>query len=262
MAYLEARGVGVVFPFKGPRRQGKLKGAAEEDRFVKTAAGRVVGLRALDDVSFTLADGDRLGLVGRNGSGKSTLLRVLGGSLPPDAGQVFAAGEVRAIYNLSVGSQAASTGRENILLSGLLAGRTRAEVLDREDEIVEFADIGRFIDMPFGSYSAGMKMRLLFAIATAFAPDVLLLDEWLSAGDAAFKKRARERMRAMADEAGVLVLASHHSEMLRATCNKALWIEQGRIRMFGGVNETIDAYDAFVADLMSDEAAETSDAAQ
>ena len=244
MALLQANKLGVVFPLRAAKRR-KLRAGAAEDRFIVNKAGKATGLRALADIDFTLRDGDRLAIVGRNGSGKSTLLRVLGGVLPPDAGQVYVDGEVRAIFNLSVGVQAASTGRENILLNGLLAGRPR-EVIDAQmDEIMDFADLGRFIDMPYESYSAGMKMRLLFAAATTFKPDILLMDEWLSAGDAAFKAKAQERMQDLASEAGVLVLASHQASVLKAACTLGLWIDEGRTRMFGPIEEVLDAYTEF-----------------
>ena len=243
MAMLEAREVGVVFPFRAGKRR-VIKGVAGERRFVKNKKGQVTGLRAIADVNFTLKDGDRLAIVGVNGSGKSTLLRVLGGVLPPDFGQVYADGSLRGIFSLSVGATPAATGRQNILLSGLVAGRSRQEVEEKADEIAEFSELGRFLDMPFQSYSAGMKMRLLFAASTAFRPDILILDEWLSAGDARFRAKAQTRMRELADEAGVLVLAAHSSTTLKNVCNRALWLDEGRMRMIGDVDEVLDAYAA------------------
>ncbi|MEL6363545.1 MAG: ABC transporter ATP-binding protein [Pseudomonadota bacterium] len=243
MATLRADHIDLIYPLRAGSTPKFANRRAEADRFVRDPSGRATGLKALSDIDFRLTDGERLALVGRNGSGKSTLLRVLGGVLPPDSGQVYADGSMRGIFNLQVGAQAAATGRENIVLSGLVAGASRAEIAEREAEIVDFAELDDFIDMPFASYSAGMKMRLLFATATAFAPDILILDEWLSAGDAPFREKAKKRMSEMVAQSGVLVLASHQRSLLRDVCTKALWLHDGRMRMYGPVDDVLEAYD-------------------
>ncbi len=247
MTHLSARDVELVFPLSAGRQPKFSDARAQSDRFIRNKAGRATGLRALTEINFSLSDGDRLALIGRNGSGKSTLLRVLGGVLPPDKGEVLAAGALRGIFNLQVGAQPSASGRDNIILSGLVAGRTRAEIAEREAEIIDFSELGDFIDMPFGSYSAGMKMRLLFAAATAFAPDILILDEWLSAGDAPFRAKAQARMSEMVERSGVLVLASHQRALVRDVCTLGLWLHEGRMQMFAPVDEVLDAYDDFQA---------------
>lgn len=196
-----------------------------------TGARRVV--TALDGVSFELEAGDRLGLVGANGAGKTTLLKVLYGIYEPTAGTLDIRGKVDALFNINLGFRPEATGRRNILLRGLINGWTEAQIAERTEEIIEFSELGEFIDMPFKSYSQGMGARLAFAIATALEPEILLMDEWIGAGDASFQAKATERMNQLAKKAGIIVLASHSEELLAKTCNKRLELEKGRVTAFG-----------------------------
>jgi lipopolysaccharide transport system ATP-binding protein len=188
---------------------------------------------ALDGVSFELQAGDRLGLVGANGSGKTTLLKVLYGIYEPTAGSLEIRGKVDALFNINLGFRPEATGRRNILLRGLINGWTEEQIAERTEGIVEFSELGDFIDMPFKSYSQGMAARLAFAIATALDPEILLMDEWIGAGDASFQKKATDRMNELAERAGIIVLASHSEELLRRTCNKRLELEAGAVKSFG-----------------------------
>lgn len=185
---------------------------------------------ALDGVSFELQAGDRLGLVGANGAGKTTLLKVLYGIYEPTAGSLDIRGKVDALFNINLGFRSEATGRRNILLRGLINGWTQDQIADRTEEIIEFSELGEFIDMPFRSYSQGMGARLAFAIATTMDPQILLMDEWIGAGDASFQKKATDRMNELAEKAGIIVLASHSEELLRKTCNKRLELEKGRVK--------------------------------
>ncbi len=209
------------------------------DNRVQQTGGTISGsgshrfVTALDGVSFELQAGDRLGLVGANGSGKTTLLKVLYGIYEPTAGSLDIRGKVDALFNINLGFRAEATGRRNILLRGLINGWTEAQIVERTDEIIEFSELGEFIDMPFKSYSQGMAARLAFAIATTMDPEVLLMDEWIGAGDAAFQVKAKRRMDELAEKAGIIVLASHSEELLRKTCNKLLELEKGRVKAFG-----------------------------
>lgn len=187
---------------------------------------------ALDGVSFELEAGDRLGLVGANGAGKTTLLKVLYGIYEPTAGRLDIRGKVDALFNINLGFRAEATGRRNIVLRGLINGWTEAQIAERTDEIIEFSELGEFIDMPFKSYSQGMGARLAFAIATTLEPEILLMDEWIGAGDASFQKKATDRMNLLAEKAGIIVLASHSDELLKKTCNKRLELEKGRVKAF------------------------------
>jgi len=187
---------------------------------------------ALDGVDFELTAGDRLALVGANGAGKTTLLKVLYGIYEPTAGRLDIRGKVDALFNINLGFRPEATGRRNILLRGLISGWTEAQIAERTEEIIEFSELGEFIDMPLKSYSQGMGARLAFAIATSLDPEILLMDEWIGAGDQSFQKKATDRMNQLAEKAGIIVLASHSEELLAKTCNKRLELERGRVASF------------------------------
>jgi len=213
-------------------------------RMVRDRRGRVKGIRALDDVSFEVQTGERVGLVGANGSGKTTLLQVLAGIYPPESGQVEIQGRTTSLVNINLGIRNEATGNKNITLRGLASGRSRAEIEDRREEIATFTGLGEFLDLPVETYSAGMRMRLNFAIATAFEPEVLILDEWLSAGDEQFRKIASERMSKFVGQAGILILASHSMSLLLENCTRGLWLENGKVSMDGPIKDVLQAYQA------------------
>lgn len=208
------------------------------DTRVPQAGGTIGGtgnrryVTALDDVSFELEAGDRLGLIGANGAGKTTLLKVLYGIYEPSAGSLSVNGRVDALFNINLGFRAEATGRRNILLRGLINGWTEAEIDARTEEIIAFSELGEFIDMPFKSYSQGMGARLAFSIATTLEPEILLMDEWIGAGDAAFQEKAKNRMNELAKKAGIIILASHQNDLIARTCNKILELEHGRVKRF------------------------------
>jgi ABC-type polysaccharide/polyol phosphate transport system ATPase subunit len=198
--------------------------------------GRTHYVTALDGVSFSLEAGDRLGLIGPNGAGKTTLLKVLYGIYEPTSGKVAMEGRVDALFNISLGFRREATGRRNIELRGLINGWSQDEIDARMDEIIEFSELGHFIDMPFKSYSQGMAARLAFSIATSFQPEILLMDEWIGAGDPSFQEKARKRMAEMANRAGIIVLASHNRTLIERTCNKMLQLEKASMRYFGDMS--------------------------
>ncbi|HEY0309571.1 MAG TPA: ABC transporter ATP-binding protein [Luteimonas sp.] len=200
-------------------------------------------IRALDDVSLSLSRGERLGVVGHNGSGKSTLLRVLAGVYRPQSGRVSSSGPVSGIFNMSIGFRQEATGYRNILLKGLVAGRTRAEIDAAIPAIAEFTELGPYLDMPLHTYSQGMALRLAFAITTTFAHDILVMDEWIGAGDARFQERVIGRMNSFLESAHICVLASHNNALLRRLTDRCIWLEEGRVRMLGETAEVIDQYD-------------------
>lgn len=241
MTLLRAENVTLIHPIRGSGRPADaLRGA--EGKFVRDATGRLIGVRALDRVSFDLPEGSRVGLIGRNGSGKTTLLRVLAGILAPDDGRVVAEGRATNLININLGTKDDASGHRNITLQALAHGHPRHLIEAKRGEIEEFSELGEFLALPVNTYSAGMRMRLSFAIATAFDPEILLLDEWLSAGDEAFRKKAAARMADFVDRAGILVLASHSFSLLRETCETAMWIDEGRLRAHGPVEEVLTAY--------------------
>jgi lipopolysaccharide transport system ATP-binding protein len=231
MGYIRAANLVVEFPVYGASsrsfRKTMLRAATGGTLFTDDAHRVVV--RALDGVSFEFREGERVGLVGHNGSGKTTLLRVLAGAYEPVSGTLEARGSVMSMLSITLGMDPDATGRENIVLRGIVMGRERKEIDGLVDDIAGFAELGDYIDMPLRTYSSGMAMRLAFAISTSIRSDIVLMDEWLSVGDADFATRAQERLRSLIGEARILVLASHDRGLLERNCNRLLRLEHGRI---------------------------------
>lgn len=237
-----ADNIGVTFPVNGSISKDIDQPSAT--RMIWDEKGRLRGVRAISDVSFQLKKGDRLAIIGENGSGKTTLLQVLAGILSPETGQLRVRGRITSLININLGIQAEATGHRNITLRALAAGYTHREIEDKRREIAEFSELGEFLHMPLDTYSAGMCMRLIFSIATAFEPEVLILDEWLSAGDAAFREKATRRMNEFVEKAGILVLASHSRKLILDNCDLGLWMEEGQVKAIGPVLEIMNAYEA------------------
>ena len=201
--------------------------------------GRVV-VRALENITFQLKDGDRVGLLGHNGAGKSTLLRLLGGVYEPTFGKSTIIGKIGSLIDISLGIDPETTGRDNIYIRGALLGLTRSQVKVKIDEIIDFSELGDFVDMPLRTYSTGMHMRLAFSVSTIIRPEILLMDEWLSVGDESFQHKVENRLNDLVSSAKILVIASHSKELLLKTCNRLIWLEHGRIKM-DGTPETISS---------------------
>lgn len=210
-------------------------------------AGHRVLVRALDRVDLTIEHGTRIGLVGRNGVGKSTLLRVIAGIYVPESGHVAVDGKIATLLGGSLGIDPELSGRENIELRGLYLGLSKAEIRERIDDVVDFTELGAFIDMPFRAYSAGMRTRLDFAISTAIHAEILLIDEGLGVGDASFIDKANRRLANLAESAGIVVVATHSEALLRKTCAHAALMEAGRILALGTVDEVLARYNASFA---------------
>jgi ABC-type polysaccharide/polyol phosphate transport system ATPase subunit len=208
----------------------------------RVAQENIVIVKALENVTASIEEGDRVGLIGHNGAGKTTLLRVLAGVYPPTAGTVSVRGRVSALLNPGLGMDVEDTGYENIRNMGMLLGMSKKEIDAKIDQIAEFTELGGYLALPVRTYSAGMHLRLTFAVVTAIDPDILLLDEGLGAGDARFAERAQKRVDAMIHRASVLVIASHSEEMVRKICNKAMLLDQGELVFYGPVGEAFEAY--------------------
>jgi ABC-type polysaccharide/polyol phosphate transport system ATPase subunit len=202
-----------------------------------------VTVRALEDVSLKLEHGDRLGMIGHNGAGKSTLLRVLAGVFVPTLGRVAIEGRISALFNTVPGLDMDDTGFENIRTCGLFLGLSLAEIAEKTPEIAEFTELGDYLNLPVRTYSAGMITRLGFAIATTINPEILLLDEGLSAGDARFAEHAQQRVDRLVERSSILVIASHSEAMVRSMCNRAILLESGRVITAGNVDEVIETYE-------------------
>ena len=202
------------------------------------------GVRTLiDDLSFKVEDGCRLALIGRNGAGKTTLLRLLAGSFHPSRGRVVTRGRVQALLNVNLGLRDAATGLENIYLQGLSMGMGMSEISDKTSQIVDFTELGDAIHDPIQTYSTGMRARLGFAIATSRAPNILLMDEWISTGDKFFVAKAQERLKEQIDVCRALVLASHSRGIMSEICTHGLVLESGRSLYLGKIDDALKFYD-------------------
>jgi teichoic acid transport system ATP-binding protein len=222
------------------------KAGAERNLLRRSAAiRRSRQVHALKGVSFTANEGDAIGVVGHNGSGKSTLMRTIAGRTVPTRGAVYADGEP-ALLGVNAALINELSGERNVILGGLALGMTPEEIHSRYDDIVEFAGIGEFIDLPMRTYSSGMSARLRFAIAASVRHRVLLIDEALAVGDADFRKRSERRIQELREEAGTVFLVSHSMRSIKDTCNRTLWIHQGELRMDGPTDEVVAAYSASV----------------
>jgi ABC-type polysaccharide/polyol phosphate transport system ATPase subunit len=206
---------------------------------VESDGRNIVTVRALQDICLRLEAGDRLAVVGHNGAGKSTLLRVLSGAYEPTGGTATIRGHVASLLDITMGMDGELTGAENIVLRGTFAGLTIRQARKQIDEVAAFSELGPYLDLPLRTYSSGMTLRLAFAISTTRCPDILLLDELISVGDASFAAKARERIETLMSRAGILVLASHDPEILRRYCNQAILMSGGSIVARGGVEEVL-----------------------
>jgi lipopolysaccharide transport system ATP-binding protein len=231
VARIRAHGLVVEFPIygaSGRSLKNAVMRAATGGLLAKDASERIV-VRALNGVSFELREGDRVGLVGHNGSGKTTLLRVLAGAYEPVAGTIEIEGRVASMLSISLGMDPEATGHENIFLRAAIMGMRPHEIAPLIEEIREFSELGDYIHMPLRTYSSGMAMRLAFAISTCVTADIILMDEWLSVGDAGFAKKAQERLARVLDRAKIMVLASHNEELIRDNCNRVIRLDHGEI---------------------------------
>jgi teichoic acid transport system ATP-binding protein len=203
---------------------------------------RVFG--AINGISLEVKRGEIVGLIGRNGSGKTTLLRAMAGIFAPNSGTINTYGNTISLLSIGVGFQSKLSGRENIFLSGLLLGYSEAMIREKLSEIIEFSELGDFIDMPVQTYSSGMYSKLAFSITAIMEPDIMLVDEVLSVGDAKFKKKSYNKMMELiADNSRTVIIVSHSADVLRKLCNRAIWINKGKIVKQGDVNEVMEAYE-------------------
>jgi len=239
MVSIRAENVGLTY-----RLRQRLSLAARDRRLTQDSriggTGRMRFVTALHGVSFALEAGDRLGLIGPNGAGKTTLLKVLHGIYEPTSGRVDRTGKVDALFNINLGFRGEATGRRNIMLRGLINGWSKDEIEARMEDIIAFSELGDFIDMPFKAYSQGMAARLAFSVATSLDPEILLMDEWIGAGDPNFQEKARMRMAELTEKAGIIVIASHNHLLLKRVCNKVLELEAGKVKAFQSAEERFD----------------------
>lgn len=245
MISIEAKNIHVEFPLYGQRfrslRNFLIPQALVARRPVATAVGGAIAaeisgkvvIKAIDGLSFSLREGDRLGIMGHNGAGKTTLLRVLAGVYEPTRGELAVSGTVTPMFSLNDGMDPDATGYENIWLRSAVLGFGRDFTARHIDDIAEFSELGDYLDMPVRTYSSGMFIRLGFAIATSLDPQILIMDEMIGAGDAKFFSRAQVRLRHMIERTGIVVVATHNPEILRLWCNKAILLNHGKLDCAG-----------------------------
>ncbi len=243
MTFLDVSDVSIDFPLyhSDSRSLKKTLLKTTSSRFSSGPKNRT-NLLALRDISFSLKPDDRLGLVGSNGAGKTTLLRTLSGIYQPNKGVITIDGQVTALLDPNQGMNMELTGRENIFLRACFLGLSKQEAAHFKEDVINFSGLNEFIELPIRSYSSGMVVRLGFAMATAFAPEILLMDEWILAGDAAFLSKAKKRVETMVSAAKILVLASHSTAILEQWCNRLIWLENGVIKMDGSIEDVFKAY--------------------
>jgi lipopolysaccharide transport system ATP-binding protein len=225
---VKGENVSVTFPIFGSRSIKNTVISSITGGYIKVVNNNV-SVSALDNISFLFQKGERIGLWGQNGSGKTTLLRLIAGIYAPTTGSITVNGKIASLLNISLGMDQEATGIENIYLRALMMGLTRKEIDAKMDEIIDYSELGEYINFPLKTYSTGMNMRLAFSISTAVAADIVLMDEWLSVGDIAFVEKAKKRLNSMLEQSNLLVLASHSRDILESTCTKIIMLEHGKI---------------------------------
>ncbi|MCP5160071.1 MAG: ABC transporter ATP-binding protein [Hahellaceae bacterium] len=210
--------------------------------FFKKKSPTVSTFVAVNNVSFQLSAGDRVGIVGHNGAGKSTLLKALCRVYPASSGNVQVEGRIAPLLEIGAGFHPEFTGRENIYLNGSILGYTKSELQGMESDVIEFAELSEFIDTPVKYYSTGMYMRLAFSLATAMHPEILILDEVFAGGDISFMEKARARMHSMIDKANIMVMVSHDHHLISSLCNRVIWLDHGKLIADGSPDEVVNQY--------------------
>jgi len=244
MAKIDLQQVVVSFPVYNINARSLKKQflrAATGGTVVEDANQHVV-VNALKNISFSLQDGDRVGLIGHNGSGKSTLLRLLAQIYEPTHGRMLTQGRVSPMLDIMHGIEAEFTGMENIVMRGTILGLTREQIKEKTASIAEFSGLGDYLSMPLRTYSSGMMVRLAFAISTSIEPDILLIDEVFGAGDAGFMEKARQKMISLLEQSNIVVMATHSDELIHEFCNKALLLENGQVKYLGSVEKALAIY--------------------
>ncbi len=244
MAHIKLEKAGVTFPiFNSSSRSvtNSLVSAVTGGRLTADKTGHV-SVQALSNIDLDLQSGDRLGIIGDNGSGKSTLLRVLAGIYEPTSGRIERSGTIASLVDIELGISPENTGKENIYLRGQLMGLSKKEIASSFEEIMEFSELGDFINLPVRTYSSGMLLRLAFSVATSTRAEILIMDEWLSIGDGSFAEKAEHRLTNLIDHAEILIIASHSKSLVERTAKNVLRLESGEIMEFGDTQDISRRY--------------------
>ncbi len=243
MHIIQAEEISLDYPIIGINYQSlKKKLLSQTTGGLFSEKERIPVVKALQAISFSLDQGDRVGLIGHNGAGKSTLLRVLAGIYTPSSGKLDVRGKIFPLLNSSLGTDPEATGLENIMMHGMLLGATQQEIEQHVDEIIDYTGLGKYIYMPIRTYSAGMAQRLAFATATALTADILLMDENVNVSDRAMMMSAEKRLSDFLDRSGVLLMSSHNQPLLQRFCNKGILLERGKLIQTGPIDEVFHLY--------------------
>jgi ABC-type polysaccharide/polyol phosphate transport system ATPase subunit len=242
MAHVRLQGVTVDFPIFSSYTRTLRKDLYSRLGGKIAAYDRTVIIRALDNLDLELNEADRLGLVGHNGAGKTTLLRVISGVYQPQVGTVDVVGRISSFTDITLGMDSEATGWENIIFRCVFMGLTFAEARELAPAIAEFSELGEYLDMPVRAYSTGMFLRLAFSISTTVQPDIIVMDEMIGAGDARFLEKAEKRIRELVDRTKIMVLASHNQSIINQFCNRVLWLDKGKPKLWGPPGEVLRAY--------------------
>lgn len=229
-ASISAAGLCIDFPISRRRHEGKAIDSGANSvggRFIEQHGAHY--LRAISKVDLNAVSGERVGIWGRNGSGKTTFLKALRGVYPPSEGTLEVQGSIQSFFNLSFGLNDDATGYENIMLRGVLMGAKPSKIRELMPEIAEFSELGPYLEMPVRSYSAGMRMRLAFSVASALPADILLMDEWLSVGDVDFRRKAAAKLKAVVQSSKILVITSHNRSILESVCTRLITLDGGKV---------------------------------
>lgn len=244
MAFIELKDFYAEFPIYNAHSR------SIKQNVMRIATGGIVGedskghtvIKALEGINLRIEEGERVALLGHNGAGKSTLLRVLSGVYAPTRGDIKIDGNVGSLIDISLGIDPEATGRQNIYIRGTMLGLRRSDVDRKINAIIEFSELGEFIDLPLRTYSTGMHMRLAFSASMMVQPDILLMDEWLSVGDEGFNQKADQRLNETVGASKIMVMATHSRERVLASCTRAIWLEHGQVRADGSVEQVIGEY--------------------
>ncbi|MGM4932799.1 ABC transporter ATP-binding protein [Tardiphaga sp. 619_E2_N8_5] len=246
MPKIVVENISIEFPIVPPSsrsfRNVAVRAASRIGGNVSDNKGALQLVRALDNISFTLKDGDRLALLGGNGAGKTTLIRVLAGIYEPTHGVMKIQGTRVPMFDIGLGLDEEASGYENISVRGLILGLSPAQIRERIQDIADYSELGPYLKLPIRTYSSGMLLRLVFAIAVSLEGDIVLMDEWIAVGDASFRKKTHERLTDITTRSNIVVLASHDQNLLRSTCNLGLHLEGGRVIRFGAIDEVLDGW--------------------
>ncbi len=225
-----------------------LRNTSIRNSLFKLKKNKAEIFEAVKGISFDVKKGEIVGLIGKNGSGKSTTLRAIAGIFSPDEGTIESYTESVALLSIGVGFQTRLTGRENIFLSGMLLGFPKEKIQEKMDDIIQFAELGQFIDMPVKTYSSGMFSKLAFSITAILEPEIMLVDEVLSVGDAKFRKKSGAKMQQLIKDANrTVILVSHNSDTIKRFCDRVIWLHEGEIKMIGKTAEVMPAYEEFMS---------------